>query len=250
MSIPVEQTASQPGGGNVDPDEISKFEKLASRWWDRQSEFKPLHDINPLRIDYIDGHAGLVGKTVLDVGCGGGILSEAMARRGAIVTGIDMGEAPLSVARLHSIESAVEVNYQRLTAEQLAEQSPGTYDVVTCLEMLEHVPDPASVVAACGKLVKPGGKVFFSTINRNPKAWLFAIAGAEYILKLLPRGTHNFDKFIRPHELAGWGRAAGLQMAHAVGLLYNPITKRYRLDERDLDVNYMSCALSVAPPSP
>ncbi|WP_281645497.1 bifunctional 2-polyprenyl-6-hydroxyphenol methylase/3-demethylubiquinol 3-O-methyltransferase UbiG [Parendozoicomonas sp. Alg238-R29] len=225
--------------GNVDHQEIAKFEALASRWWDQNSEFRPLHQINPLRLDYIDQRAGLAGKTVLDVGCGGGILSESMARRGAKVTGIDMGEAPLSVARLHGLESGVEVNYQQITAEQLAEDQPASFDVVTCLEMLEHVPDPSKVIAACAKLVKPGGHVFFSTINRNPKAWLFAIAGAEYILNLLPKGTHDFKKFIRPHELTSWCRKAELDVHHSTGLLYNPLTKRYWLQERDLDVNYM-----------
>ncbi|MFB9885274.1 bifunctional 2-polyprenyl-6-hydroxyphenol methylase/3-demethylubiquinol 3-O-methyltransferase UbiG [Balneatrix alpica] len=224
---------------NVDLNEIAKFEALAARWWDTESEFKPLHDINPLRVNYIDERVSLAGKKVLDVGCGGGILSEAMARRGADVTGIDMGEAPLSVAQLHSLESGVQVNYRRITAEQLAAEQPGQYDVVTCLEMLEHVPDPGSVIQACTTLVKPGGQVFFSTINRNPKAWLFAIVGAEYLLKMLPKGTHDFNKFIRPAELANWIRQAGLQQRHMTGMTYNPLSKTYRLNEQDVDVNYL-----------
>ncbi len=223
---------------NVDPLEVAKFEALAHRWWDRESEFKPLHDINPLRVNWIDQRAPLAGKKVLDVGCGGGILSEAMAQRGAQVTGIDMGEAPLSVARLHQLESALEINYQQTTAEQLAEQMPGQFDVVTCLEMLEHVPDPASIIAACARLVKPGGQVFFSTINRNPKAFMLAVVGAEYLLRMLPRGTHDYKKFIKPAELAGWARNAGLQQQDIIGLTYNPLLKRYRL-EQDVDVNYM-----------
>ena len=223
---------------NVDRAEIAKFEALAHRWWDRESEFKPLHDINPLRVNWINERAPLAGKNVLDVGCGGGILSEAMAQRGAQVTGIDMGEAPLAVARLHRLETGVDVTYRQITAEALAEEMPGQFDVVTCLEMLEHVPDPASIIRACYTLVKPGGQVFFSTINRNPKAYLFAIIGAEYIMRLLPRGTHDFKKFIRPSELGAWSRAAGLQVQDIIGLTYNPITKRYKL-EADVDVNYM-----------
>ncbi|MBA1288798.1 bifunctional 2-polyprenyl-6-hydroxyphenol methylase/3-demethylubiquinol 3-O-methyltransferase UbiG [Pseudomonas japonica] len=223
---------------NVDHAEIAKFEALAHRWWDRESEFKPLHEINPLRVNWIDERAHLAGKKVLDVGCGGGILSEAMALRGATVTGIDMGEAPLAVARLHQLESGVEVDYRQITAEALAEEAPGAYDVVTCLEMLEHVPDPSSVIQACARMVKPGGQVFFSTINRNPKAYLFAIVGAEYIMKLLPRGTHDFKKFIRPSELGSWARAADLRVRDMVGLTYNPLTKHYKLAS-DVDVNYM-----------
>ena len=223
---------------NVDQSEIAKFEALAYRWWDRDSEFKPLHDINPLRVNWIDEMAPLAGKTVLDVGCGGGILSESMAQRGATVMGIDMGEAPLSVARLHLLESELEIDYRQITAEQLAEEMPGQFDVVTCLEMLEHVPDPASVIRACSQLVKPGGHVFFSTINRNPKSYAFAILGAEYVLKLVPRGTHDYKKFIRPSELGAWSRLAGLQTREIIGLTYNPLTKIYKL-ENDVDVNYM-----------
>lgn len=223
---------------NVDHAEIAKFEALAHRWWDRESEFKPLHDINPLRVNWIDEHVPLAGKTVIDVGCGGGILSEAMAQRGAKVTGIDMGEAPLSVARLHLFESNLEVDYRQVTAEQMAAECPGQFDVVTCLEMLEHVPDPASVIRACHALVKPGGQVFFSTINRNPKAYLFAIVGAEYVLQLLPRGTHDFRKFIRPSELGNWCREAGLVVGDIIGLTYNPLTRHYKLAP-DVDVNYM-----------
>jgi len=223
---------------NVDHAEIAKFEALAHRWWDRESEFKPLHEINPLRVNWVDERVGLAGKRVLDVGCGGGILSEAMALRGATVTAIDMGEAPLAVARLHQLESGVNVDYRQSTAEALAAEMPGQFDVVTCLEMLEHVPDPASVIQACQRLVKPGGQVFFSTINRNPKAYLLAIVGAEYLLKMLPRGTHDFKKFIRPSELGAWCRAAGLEVKDIVGLTYNPLSKHYKLGA-DVDVNYM-----------
>jgi 2-polyprenyl-6-hydroxyphenyl methylase/3-demethylubiquinone-9 3-methyltransferase len=224
---------------NVDPAEIAKFEELASRWWDPHSEFKPLHDINPLRVDYIDRRAALAGKDVLDVGCGGGILSESMARRGARVTGIDMGEAPLSVARLHQYESGVEVDYRCITAEQLATAQPASFDVVTCLEMLEHVPDPASIIRACAQLVKPGGQVFFSTLNRNPKSYLFAILGAEYLLRLLPKGTHDYRKFIRPSEMDDWARQAGLVLDDLTGMSYNPLSAEYRLG-RNVDVNYLA----------
>ena len=224
---------------NVDHAEVSKFEQLASRWWDPNSEFKPLHEINPLRLDYIDQRAGLSGKTVLDVGCGGGILAESMAARGAKVTGIDMGEAPLEVARLHLLESGQQVDYRRIPVEELAGEAPGSFDVVTCMEMLEHVPDPASVVAACATLVKPGGQVFFSTINRNPKSYLFAIIGAEYVLRMLPKGTHDYAKFIRPSELSRWIRAAGLDSKDITGMTFNPLSGVYRLDSRDVDVNYM-----------
>jgi len=224
---------------NVDQAEISKFEELASRWWDPNSEFKPLHDINPLRIDYINRHTPLAGKKVIDVGCGGGLLSEGMARLGADVTGIDMGEAPLTVARLHQHESGVDVEYQRTTAEQMAAEHPQAFDVCTCLEMLEHVPDPASVIEACAALVKPGGELFFSTINRNPKSYLFAIVGAEYILGMLPKGTHEYRKFIRPSELERWARAAGLQLRELRGMTYNPLTGEYKLGN-DVDVNYLA----------
>ena len=224
---------------HVDPQEIAKFEALASRWWDRNSEFKPLHDINPLRANFIDELSPVAGARLADVGCGGGILSEAMAQRGAEVTGIDMGEAPLAVARTHLEESGLDIDYRQCTAEQLASEQPAHYDVVSCLEMLEHVPDPASVVAACAELAKPGASLYFSTINRNPKAFLFAVVGAEHLLKLLPAGTHEYEKFIKPSELAAWIRAAGLQMREMTGLVYNPITRRYRLNERDVSVNYM-----------
>jgi len=227
---------------NIDPHEISKFEELASRWWDKESEFKPLHDINPLRVGFIDRHADLAGKEVLDIGCGGGILSEAMAHRGATVSGIDMGEAPLKIAKLHGLESGVKVNYTRITAEEFAEQHPERFDVVTCMEMLEHVPDPASVVKACAALTKPGGRVFFSTLNRNPKAYLFAILGAERLLKLVPNGTHDFNKFIRPAELANHMRAAGLEIDDLSGMTYNPLTKVYSLDADDVSVNYLVAA--------
>jgi 2-polyprenyl-6-hydroxyphenyl methylase/3-demethylubiquinone-9 3-methyltransferase len=226
-------------GLNLDPAEIAKFEELASRWWDRDSEFKPLHDINPLRVDFIDRIGQLAGKKVLDVGCGGGILSEAMAHRGAEVSGIDMGEAPLKVAKLHGLESGVKVSYRRITVEDLADEQPEAYDIVTCMEMLEHVPDPASVVRACARLTKPGGKVFLSTLNRNPKSYLFAILGAERLLKLVPAGTHDFNKFLRPSELGHMVRSAFLEIDEITGLVYNPLTKTYRLDANDVDVNYM-----------
>jgi len=223
----------------MDPAEIAKFEELASRWWDPNSEFKPLHDINPLRLDFIDHIAGLAGKQVIDVGCGGGILAESMAARGAHVTGIDMGEAPLSVAKLHQLESGVEVTYQRITAEELAAEKPAQFDVVTCMEMLEHVPNPASTIAACAQLVKPGGHVFFSTINRNPKSYMFAIVGAEYLLKMLPKGTHDYAKFIKPSEMDEWARAAGLAIHELKGMSYNPFSQTYSLG-RDVDVNYLA----------
>ena len=223
---------------NFDAAELNKFSELAHKWWDKTSEFKPLHEINPLRLNYIDNVASLKDKTVLDVGCGGGILSESMAEKGAKVTGIDLGEKALKVAQLHSLDSGVTVDYQLIAAEQLAEQQPASFDVVTCLEMLEHVPDPASVVAACAKLVKPGGHVFFSTINRNPKAYLFAVIGAEYVLNMLPRGTHDYAKFIKPSELASWMRSADLSLVGQTGMSYNPLTKHYWLDS-DVSVNYL-----------
>lgn len=223
---------------NVDRDEIAKFEALASRWWDKESEFKPLHDINPLRLNYIDERASLAGKKVVDIGCGGGILSEGMAQRDANVLGVDMGEAPLSVARLHGLESGVDVEYRQMTVEELAEQEPESFDIVTCLEMLEHVPSPASVIAACSKLLKPGGQLFLSTINRNPKAFLFAIVGAEHLLKMLPKGTHEYKKFIKPSELTHYVRQAGLNFHDITGMTYNPLLKHYKL-ARDVDVNYL-----------
>ena len=223
---------------NVDPNEIKKFEELASRWWDTESEFKPLHDINPLRLNFINENSPVKGLKVLDIGCGGGLVSEGLANFGATVTGIDMGEAPINVAKLHLLESKLDVEYLQITAEELAEQRAGEYDVVTCLEMLEHVPEPASVISSCAKLVKPGGHVYFSTINRNPKAWLLAIVGAEYILNMLPKGTHEYSKLIRPSELDMYARQAGLQSQQMIGMHYNPFTKQYKLD-KGVDVNYL-----------
>jgi len=231
---------------NVDPSEVAKFEKLASRWWDRNSEFKPLHDINPLRANWIDKLSPVAEQKVLDVGCGGGILCEALAQRGATVTGIDMGEAPLAVGNLHKLESGVEVDYQKSTAEDFAQNHAEQFDVVTCLEMLEHVPDPSSVVRACAAMTKPGGTLFFSTINRNPKSYLLAIIGVEYVLRMLPKGTHEYGKFIRPAELGQWIREAGLELDQMTGLTYNPLTKIYRLNETDVDVNYMICVRKPA----
>ena len=225
---------------NVDNLEISKFEALASRWWDPESEFKPLHDINPLRVNYISQKINLAEKQVLDIGCGGGILAEAMAHHGAKVTAIDKAEASLSVAKLHLLESKLDISYIDSTAEEFAAAKPEQFDVVTCLEMLEHVPDPASVVAACKRMVKPGGLVFFSTINRNPKSYLFAIVGAEYILNLLPRGTHDYAKLIKPSELAAWARDSDLELQDQIGMGYNLFTKRYFL-QQNLDVNYLAC---------
>jgi 2-polyprenyl-6-hydroxyphenyl methylase / 3-demethylubiquinone-9 3-methyltransferase len=223
---------------NFDTAELNKFSELAHKWWDKTSEFKPLHDINPLRLNYIDSAVSLQGKSVLDVGCGGGILSESMAQKGATVTGIDLGEKALKVAQLHSLESGINVDYRLIAVEQLSKEAPASFDVVTCLEMLEHVPDPASVVQACAQLVKPGGHVFFSTINRNPKAYLFAVVGAEYVLNMLPRGTHDYAKFIKPSELAAWIRSSDLSLKHQTGMSYNPITKHYWLGN-DVSVNYM-----------
>ena len=227
---------------NVDATELNKFSDLAHKWWDKNSEFKPLHDINPLRLNYINDLASIKGKSVLDVGCGGGILSESMAQLGANVTGIDLGEKSLKVAQLHSLESGVDVDYQLISVEKLAELQPFSFDVVTCLEMLEHVPNPASVVQACANLVKPGGHVFFSSINRNPKAYLFAVIGAEYVLNLLPRGTHDYAKFIKPSELASWMRSANLALQHQIGMSYNPMTKNYWLNT-DTSVNFMMHSL-------
>ena len=223
---------------NVDREEIAKFEAMAHRWWDTEGDFKPLHDLNPLRLGYIDERAALDGKTVLDVGCGGGILSEAMWAAGARVTGIDMAEEPLNVARLHTLESGCEVDYLKRDAESMAEEHAQSFDVVTCMELLEHVPDPASMVRACSRLVRPGGNVFFSTINRNPKAFLFAIVGAEYVLNMLPRGTHEYAKFIKPSELDAWGRRAGLELGNLSGMQYNPLTREYSLST-DVSVNYL-----------
>jgi len=223
---------------NADPAELDKFGELAHRWWDPNSEFKPLHDINPLRLDWIDNAIGLSGKRVLDVGCGGGLLSEGMAERGAEVTGIDLSEKPLGVAKLHLLESGQKVDYRKISAEQMAEEMPGAFDAVTCLEMLEHVPDPASIVASCARLVKPGGQVFFSTINRNPKAYLFAVIGAEYLLQMLPKGTHDFAKFIKPSELTRWCKQSDLEPDELTGMTYNPLTRHYALG-RDTDVNYL-----------
>ncbi len=224
---------------NTDVEELARFEALASGWWDPQGEFKPLHDINPLRLDYIESGGGLAGKRVLDVGCGGGILAEAMAMRGARVTGIDASEAALTAARAHLEESGVEVDYVCATAERMAQEHAQAFDVVTCMEMLEHVPDPASVMASCARLARPGAEVVVSTINRNPKSYLLAIIGAEYILGLLPRGTHDYAKFIRPSELDGWARSAGLRLEALRGMTYNPLMRRYRLCD-DIDVNYLA----------
>jgi 2-polyprenyl-6-hydroxyphenyl methylase/3-demethylubiquinone-9 3-methyltransferase len=227
-------------GSNADPRELAKFSALAHRWWDPTSEFRPLHEINPLRLAHIERLAGgLAGKHVVDVGCGGGILAEAMAARGASVTGIDLGERPIKVARLHAMESGASVDYRLVSAEALAAEQPGAFDVVTCMEMIEHVPDPASTIAACARMARPGGRVFFSTLNRNAKSFLFAIVGAEYVLGLLPRGTHEYARFIRPSELAGWARAAGLAVEDLTGMTYNPITRVYALG-RDVGVNYIA----------
>lgn len=232
-------TMSSTESNNVDHSELAKFSALASKWWDPNSEFRPLHEINPLRLNWIDERVGLKGKRVLDVGCGGGILSESMARRGADVLGIDLAEKSLKVAELHKLETGVNnVNYRVVSAEQLASEEQATFDVVTCLEMLEHVPDPAQTIQACADLCKPGGWLFFSTINRNPKSFVFAIVGAEYVLNLLPKGTHEYKKFIKPSELAQYARHAKLDFSEIIGLVYNPLTKVYRL-ARDTDVNYM-----------
>jgi len=221
---------------NADPAELEKFSRLAARWWDPAGEFRPLHEINPLRLEWIEGHASLAGKTVLDVGCGGGILAESMARRGARVTGIDLSEKALRVAELHLLESKLDVQYKLSSVEDCA----GSFDVVTCMELLEHVPDPAAMVAACARLVRPGGHVFFSTINRNAKSYLFAVIGAEYVLGLLPKGTHDYQRFVKPSELAGWCRASGLSSQELIGMTYNPLSRVYSLG-RDCDVNYLLC---------
>lgn len=230
---------------NADPQEIQKFSELAHRWWDPTSEFKPLHEINPLRLEWINARVPLAGKHVVDIGCGGGILAESIARKGATVTGIDLSEKALKVAELHSLESGVEVRYECIAAEDLATREAGRYDVVTCMEMLEHVPDPAAIVQACAKLVKPGGHVFFSTLNRNPKSYLFAIIGAEYVLGLLPRGTHDYAKFITPAELSGYARSAYLEVQALKGMTYNPLTKIYALNQ-DTDVNYLMATVKPA----
>lgn len=227
---------------NIDPAELEKFGALASRWWDPDSEFKPLHDINPARAGYIDEHLNVAGLKAVDIGCGGGILTEALAQRGARTTGIDMSEAPLQVARLHALEGGLEIDYRQITAEDLAAAEAGQYDVVTCLEMLEHVPDPDSVIDAVARLLKPGGRAFFSTINRNAKAWAMAIVGAEYVMRLLPRGTHQYRKLIRPAELNNWAWNAGLKVTGMRGLHYNPLTRRTRLNG-DVSVNYLLTAI-------
>ena len=241
MSLPASITPTEPPApANADSGEIAKFEALAARWWDPESEFRPLHRINPLRLWWIEQLAGTVsGRDVIDVGCGGGILAESMAARGARVTGIDLAGKALKVAELHGLESGVTVRYQQISAEDMAATEPESRDVVTCMEMLEHVPDPASTIAACARLARPGGWVFFSTLNRNPKSFAFAIIGAEYILKLLPRGTHEYGKFIRPSELIGHARHAGLQQQAMLGLTYNPLTREYRLVDGDVSVNYL-----------
>jgi 2-polyprenyl-6-hydroxyphenyl methylase/3-demethylubiquinone-9 3-methyltransferase len=226
---------------NVDPAEVAKFEALAQKWWDLHSEFKPLHEINPLRVDYIADRIDLSGKRILDVGCGGGILSEALVARGANVLGIDAGEAPINVAKLHRHESNLWPEYEQITVEALEATSPEPFDAITCLEMLEHVPDPGSVIASCQRLLKPDGHLFLSTVNRNPKSYLFAVVGAEYVLNLLPKGTHDYEKFIKPAELVAWCRAAGLVVEDLTGMSYNPLTKVYKLG-KDVDVNYLAYA--------
>jgi 2-polyprenyl-6-hydroxyphenyl methylase / 3-demethylubiquinone-9 3-methyltransferase len=230
---------------NADPAELAKFGELAHRWWDPQSEFRPLHEINPLRLGWIESLAPLAGRDVLDVGCGGGILAEAMAKRGARVTGIDLGEKPLKVAQLHLLESGQPVRYELASAEDYAARHAASFDVITCMELLEHVPEPESTVDACARLLRPGGRAFFSTINRNPKSYLFAVIGAEYVLKLLPRGTHDYARFVRPSELGQWCRAAGLRAAEMTGMTYNPLTQRYRL-EPDTGVNYLLACVKDA----
>jgi len=236
---PADMTTSSTATPNVDPAELAKFSALAHRWWDPEGEFRPLHEINPLRLGWIERIVGeLRDKRVLDIGCGGGILSEAMAAKGAHVTGIDLSEKALGVARLHKLESAASVEYRLVAAETLAVESPNAYDVVTCMEMLEHVPAPASIIAAAGTLVRPGGVVVISTLNRNPKSYLYAVVGAEYVLQLLPKGTHDWARFLKPSEIAGWGRRVGLDLIEVIGMTYNPLSRRYRL-EHDVSVNYL-----------
>ena len=230
---------------NADQNELDKFSQLAHRWWDPNSEFKPLHEINPLRLEWIDGHAKISGKKILDIGCGGGILSESMAQRGAEVTGIDLSDKALAVARLHLLESGNQVIYQKISAEELAAQAAASFDIVTCMEMLEHVPNPASTIAACAALAKPGGHVFFSTINRNAKAYVLAVIGAEYVLKLLPKGTHDYAKFIKPSELSRWAKSVGLEPDELIGMTYNPFTQHYSLG-RDTSVNYLLHTVKAA----
>jgi 2-polyprenyl-6-hydroxyphenyl methylase/3-demethylubiquinone-9 3-methyltransferase len=225
---------------NVDPEEIAKFEALATSWWDTEGESKPLHDLNPIRLDYIQNHCQLNDKNVIDVGCGGGILTEALAKSGAHATGIDMGKMPLDIATLHALEAELTINYQQITVEEKAQQSAEQFDVVTCMEMLEHVPDPLSIIKACAQLVKPGGTLFFSTLNRHPKAYLLAVLGAEYILKMLPKGTHDYNRFIRPSEMAAWCRQAGLEVSDITGMSYSPISKTFKLSD-DVKVNYLMC---------
>ncbi|MCG2577097.1 bifunctional 2-polyprenyl-6-hydroxyphenol methylase/3-demethylubiquinol 3-O-methyltransferase UbiG [Dechloromonas sp. XY25] len=230
---------------NANQAELDKFGELAHRWWDPNSEFKPLHDINPLRLHWIDSAISLAGKRILDVGCGGGLLSEGMAVRGANVTGIDLSEKPLGVAKLHLLESGQKVDYRKISVEELADEMPGAFDAVTCLEMLEHVPNPSSVITACARLVKPGGQVFLSTLNRNPKSYLLAVVGAEYVLQMLPKGTHDYAKFIKPSELARWAKLANLEPAELVGMSYNPLSRQYSLG-RDTSVNYLMRAVRHA----
>lgn len=230
---------------NADPLELQKFSDLAHRWWDPTSEFRPLHEINPLRLEWINALAPIAGKTIVDIGCGGGILAESMAKKGGRVTGIDLSEKALKVADLHSLETDVQVRYEMISAEELAAREPAGYDIVTCMEMLEHVPDPAAIVRACADLVKPGGKVFFSTLNRNPKSYLFAVIGAEYVLNMLPKGTHDYAKFITPAELAQYVRNAGMTVSALKGMTYNPLTKIYSLN-RDTEVNYLVACIRPA----